>query len=54
MDQPRVQVFEEVHVARVEAGVVIEIVGGRDGERDIRQLHDPVPNTPERQKNPVM
>lgn len=53
MDQPRVQVLEEVHVTGVEAGVVIEIIGGRDGERDIRQLHDSVPNTPKKKKNPV-
>lgn len=46
MDQPRVQVLEEVHVAGVKAGVVIEIISGRDGERDIRQLHGSVPNTP--------
>ncbi len=53
MDQPRVQVLEEVHVAGVEAGVVIEIIGGGDGERDIRQLHGSVPNTPTKKKNPV-
>lgn len=50
MDQPRVQVLEEVHVAGVEAGVVVEIIGGRDGERDIRQLHDSVPHTPRKKK----
>lgn len=52
MDQPRVQVLEEVHVAGVEAGVVVEVISGGDGERDIRQLHGSVPNTPKK-NNPV-
>lgn len=49
MDQPRVQVLEEVHVAGVEAGVVVEVIGGGDGEGDIRQLHgsDPEGTNPE-------
>lgn len=51
MDQPRVQVLEEVHVAGVEAGVVVEVIGGGDGERDIRQLHGSGPNTPKRKNN---
>lgn len=50
MYQPRVKVLEEVHVAGVEAGVVIEVVGG--GERDIRQLHGSVQHAPSR-RNPV-
>lgn len=50
MDQPRVQVLEEVHVAGVEAGVVVEIICGRDGERDIRQLHASVPNRQEEEE----
>lgn len=53
MDQPRVQVLEEVHVAGVEAGVVVEVIGGGDGERDIRQLHGSVPNSPKKKNNPV-
>lgn len=53
MDQPRVQVLEEVHVAGVEAGVVVEIIGGRDGERDIRQLHVSVPHTPRKRKKKI-
>lgn len=53
MDQPRVQVLEEVHVAGVEAGVVVEVISGGDGERDIRQLHGSVPNTPKKKNNPV-
>lgn len=50
MDQPRVQVLEEVHVAGVEAGVIVEIIRGGDGERDIRQLHDSAPHTPQKKK----
>lgn len=50
MDQPRVQVLEEVHVAGVEAGVVIEIISRGDGESDIRQLHGSVPNTPKKEE----
>lgn len=51
MDQPRVQVLEEVHVTGVKAGVVIEIISGGDGERDIRQLHGSVQNTAGRRKS---
>lgn len=40
VDQPRVQVFEEVHVRRVETRVVVEIAGGREGaEGALGQLH---------------
>ena len=40
MHQPRVQVLEEVHVRRVEARVIVEVVGGRKGaEGALRHLH---------------
>lgn len=50
MDQPRIQVLKEVHIAGVEAGVVIEIIRSRDGERDIRQLHGSVLSTTKKKK----
>lgn len=38
--QPGVQVLEEVHVRRVEARVVIEVIGGREGaEGALRHFH---------------
>lgn len=38
--QPGVQVLEEVHVRRVEARVVVEVVGAREGaEGALRHLH---------------
>ncbi|KFP13089.1 hypothetical protein Z169_01644, partial [Egretta garzetta] len=38
--QPGVQVLEEVHVRRVEARVIVEVIGGREGaEGALRHLH---------------
>lgn len=39
MDQAGVQVLKKVHVRGAEAGVVIEVISGGDGEGDLRQLH---------------
>ncbi|KFV06028.1 hypothetical protein N340_05228, partial [Tauraco erythrolophus] len=40
MRQPVVQVLEEVHVRRVEARVIIEVIGGRKGtEGALCHLH---------------
>lgn len=44
MHQSGVQVLEEVHVAGVEARIIIEIISSGDREGDIRQLHVSVPN----------
>lgn len=40
MHQPGVQVLEEVHVRCVEAWVIVEVIGGREGaEGTLRHLH---------------
>lgn len=39
MDKAGVQVLKKVHVRGAEAGVIIEVISGGDGEGDLRQLH---------------
>lgn len=39
MDKAGVQVLKKVHVRGAEAGVIVEVISGRDGEGDLRQLH---------------